>query len=433
MIWIWIIAAALISIFVCDKKIHWYHYIWILLPIELYGVSIVGAMIKPYMIFGLAIIFYALFKGEVYRKIPRSFFMVVMLVLISDILTGLKVSSIMQHIMFVFILIIALCYAFIQQKGIEFEQIGNVAIATTIGYGIIFLIASILYSRGINMPGILAQDRMDSGIIMNFVSTGGIANFRLRGFCIDPNAVVTTLIPGAAYAFANLLYLGKNKFKSILAVILFVCTIINSGSRMGMICTLFMFVYALCIGYKRTNKKKKWILIGSIVTSVILVYIIINFDALLVNMALELNGFFNSRALLTSEYGRLTIWRKNLSYLFESGGFLTGVGQNQIYLMSSSGLACHNTWLEWICGTGLIIGTIIDSWFLFTPLVFKHRTKHLDNQTTNVIMPFIMSYVVTLICVTTIDNITNSILLFLLVVFRYGRVKNISMYDKERK
>ena len=433
MIWIWIIAAVLISIFVCEKKIHWYHYIWILLPIELYGVSIAGAMIKPYMIFGLAIIFYALFKKEVYRKIPRNFFMIVMLVLISDILTGLKVSSIMQHIMFVFILIIALCYTVIQQGGIEFGQIGNVAIATTIGYGSIFLIASILYNLGINVPGILANDRLDPGIIMNFVSTGGIANSRLRGFCIDPNAVVTTLIPGVAYAFANLLYLGKNKFKSILAVLLYVCTIINSGSRMGMVCTLFMFVYAFYIGYKRTNKKKKWLIIGSIVTSGMLVYIIINFDALVVNMALELNRFFYSRASLTSEYGRLTIWKKNLSYLFESGRFLTGVGQNQIYLMSSSGLACHNTWLEWICGTGLIIGVIIDGWFIFTPFVFKHRTKHLNNQTINVIMPFIMSYVVTLICVTTIDNITNSILLFLLVIFRFGCMKNMVMDDKERK
>ena len=48
MIWVWIIAAIAISWLLCRKKVAWYHYIWMLLPVEMYGITIAGATIKPY-------------------------------------------------------------------------------------------------------------------------------------------------------------------------------------------------------------------------------------------------------------------------------------------------------------------------------------------------------------------------------------------------
>ena len=45
MIWAWIAAAVAISWLFCKKGISWYHYIWLLLPIEMYGVTIAGATI----------------------------------------------------------------------------------------------------------------------------------------------------------------------------------------------------------------------------------------------------------------------------------------------------------------------------------------------------------------------------------------------------
>ena len=56
MIWVWIIAAIAISWLLCRKKVAWYHYIWMLLPVEMYGITIAGATIKPYMILGVFMI-----------------------------------------------------------------------------------------------------------------------------------------------------------------------------------------------------------------------------------------------------------------------------------------------------------------------------------------------------------------------------------------
>lgn len=52
MIWGWIGAAVALSWLLCRKKAAWHHLIWMLLPIETYGVSLAGATIKPYMMFG---------------------------------------------------------------------------------------------------------------------------------------------------------------------------------------------------------------------------------------------------------------------------------------------------------------------------------------------------------------------------------------------
>ena len=63
MIWAWIAAAVAISWLFCKKGISWYHYIWFLLPIEMYGVTIAGATLKPYMLFGICNAAYNVHSG----------------------------------------------------------------------------------------------------------------------------------------------------------------------------------------------------------------------------------------------------------------------------------------------------------------------------------------------------------------------------------
>ena len=76
MIWIWIAAAVIISWLFCEKGISWYHYIWLLLPIEMYGVTIAGATLKPYMLFGICIIAGDLIRNKIVR-VPASIVVVV--------------------------------------------------------------------------------------------------------------------------------------------------------------------------------------------------------------------------------------------------------------------------------------------------------------------------------------------------------------------
>jgi hypothetical protein len=224
MIWIWIAAAVIISLIGCNKRIPWYHYIWMLLPIEMYGITIAGATFKPYMIFGI-LFFLGFISKRDNLKLPVGIGLVAMALLVSDLLNGLILASIMQHLMFLLIIFIAYSYLRLQGNKIELDYIADVTIATTVGYGLVFFAASILFSASITFDGIYTTDRYSPGMIMRFLSTGGISSTRLRGFCIDPNSVFTTLIPGAVFSLANILYLGREKIK---VTILFLAYAVHS-------------------------------------------------------------------------------------------------------------------------------------------------------------------------------------------------------------
>jgi len=419
MIWVWIIAAIAISWLLCRKKVAWYHYIWMLLPVEMYGITIAGATIKPYMILGVFMIIKNLLDRKAH-KVPAAFVAIIFLLSVSDILNGLIIASIMQHVMFLVIIYIAYNYVLISENDDDLlENIEVSTIATTIGYGLVFLVAYWFYSRGIGFGGIYTTDRYSAGMLLNFISTGGQTTVRLRGFCIDPNSVVTTLIPGASFGLARLLYKNGGKFRSLVAVILYAIVMDLSGSRMAVVCTVAMVIIMLMMGYKQAENKLRWfglIVLVLLVASFVAVY---RFQ----NIASEVYSFFTARAGLNDTGGRFTIWKYNARWLSDNGRLLFGVGQNQISNLTSVGKACHNTWLEWICGTGILLGGMIDLWFVITPFVFLDRLKR-NRIFIRDIIPIVLAYVTALICITTVDNITNSVVLFLMVIFRYGFIEN---------
>ena len=422
MIWVWIIAAIAISWLLCRKKVAWYHYIWMLLPVEMYGITIAGATIKPYMILGVFMIIKNLLDRKAH-KVPAAFVAIIFLLSVSDILNGLIIASIMQHVMFLVIIYIAYNYVLISENDDDLlENIEVSTIATTIGYGLVFLVAYWFYSRGIGFGGIYTTDRYSAGMLLNFISTGGQTTVRLRGFCIDPNSVVTTLIPGASFGLARLLYKNGGKFRSLVAVILYAIVMDLSGSRMAVVCTVAMVIIMLMMGYKQAENKLWWfglIALALLVVSFMAVY---RFQ----NIASEVYSFFTARAGLNDTGGRFTIWKYNARWLSDNGRLLFGVGQNQISNLTSVGKACHNTWLEWICGTGILLGGMIDLWFVITPFVFLDRLKR-NRIFIRDIIPIVLAYVTALICITTVDNITNSVVLFLMVIFRYGNYINLTL------
>lgn len=422
MMWVWIIAAIAISWLLCRKKVAWYHYIWMLLPVEMYGITIAGATIKPYMILGVFMIIKNLLDRKAH-KVPAAFVAIIFLLTVSDILNGLIIASIMQHVMFLVIIYIAYNYVLISENDDDLlKNIEVSTIATTIGYGLVFLVAYWFYSRGIGFGGIYTTDRYSAGMFLNFISTGGQTTVRLRGFCIDPNSVVTTLIPGASFGLARFLYKNNGKFRSLVAVILYAIVMDLSGSRMAVVCTVAMVIIMLMMGYKQAENKLRWfglIVLVLLVASFVAVY---RFQ----NIASEVYSFFTARAGLNDTGGRFTIWKYNARWLSDNGRLLFGVGQNQISNLTTVGKACHNTWLEWICGTGILLGGMIDLWFVVTPVVFLDRLK-CNRIFIRDIIPIVLAYVTALICITTVDNITNSVVLFLMVIFRYGNYINLTL------
>ena len=419
MIWVWIIAAIAISWLLCRKKVAWYHYIWMLLPVEMYGITIAGATIKPYMILGVFMIIKNLLDRKAH-KVPAAFVAIIFLLSVSDILNGLIIASIMQHVMFLVIIYIAYNYVLISENDDDLlENIEVSTIATTIGYGLVFLVAYWFYSRGIGFGGIYTTDRYSAGMLLNFISSGGQTTVRLRGFCIDPNSVVTTLIPGASFGLARLLYKNGGKFRSLVAVILYAIVMDLSGSRMAVVCTVAMVIIMLMMGYKQAENKLWWFGLIALVLLVVSFMAVYRFQ----NIASEVYSFFTARAGLNDTGGRFTIWKYNARWLSDNGRLLFGVGQNQISNLTSVGKACHNTWLEWICGTGILLGGMIDLWFVITPFVFLDRLKR-NRIFIRDIIPIVLAYVTALICITTVDNITNSVVLFLMVIFRYGFIEN---------
>ena len=419
MIWVWIIAAIAISWLLCRKKVAWYHYIWMLLPVEMYGITIAGATIKPYMILGVFMIIKNLLDRKAH-KVPAAFVAIIFLLSVSDILNGLIIASIMQHVMFLVIIYIAYNYVLISENDDDLlENIEVSTIATTIGYGLVFLVAYWFYSRGIGFGGIYTTDRYSAGMLLNFISTGGQTTVRLRGFCIDPNSVVTTLIPGASFGLARLLYKNGGKFRSLVAVILYAIVMDLSGSRMAVVCTVAMVIIMLMMGYKQAENKLWWFGLIALVLLVVSFMAVYRFQ----NIASEVYSFFTARAGLNDTGGRFTILKYNARWLSDNGRLLFGVGQNQISNLTSVGKACHNTWLEWICGTGILLGGMIDLWFVITPFVFLDRLKR-NRIFIRDIIPIVLAYVTALICITTVDNITNSVVLFLMVIFRYGFIEN---------
>jgi hypothetical protein len=390
-----------------------------MLPVEMYGITIAGATIKPYMILGVFMIIKNLLDRKAH-KVPAAFVAIIFLLSVSDILNGLIIASIMQHVMFLVIIYIAYNYVLISENDDDLlENIEVSTIATTIGYGLVFLVAYWFYSRGIGFGGIYTTDRYSAGMLLNFISTGGQTTVRLRGFCIDPNSVVTTLIPGASFGLARLLYKNGGKFRSLVAVILYAIVMDLSGSRMAVVCTVAMVIIMLMMGYKQAENKLWWFGLIALVLLVVSFMAVYRFQ----NIASEVYSFFTARAGLNDTGGRFTIWKYNARWLSDNGRLLFGVGQNQISNLTSVGKACHNTWLEWICGTGILLGGMIDLWFVITPFVFLDRLKR-NRIFIRDIIPIVLAYVTALICITTVDNITNSVVLFLMVIFRYGFIEN---------
>lgn len=386
-----------------------------LLPIDMYGVEIGGAAIKPYMVFGAVIMMSNIWFGRSIR-IPVPAFLVMVLILVSDCANGFIIESFMQHVMFILIVVIAVSYVRALENTIDLDMIKRVTVSATIGFGATFALAYVVMLLGLNIGGVYTADRFTPGIFLNLMNAGGVSDTRLRGFYIDPNTVVTTLLPGACFSLYGLLRGEKNTLRDASALILYTLVVALSGSRTAMACSAVIFAILFVSAFRKSQNKALWV-----IASLFVLTLMIRAN-LLDNMMNYVLNTYTERATLTSESGRATIWIYNAMLLLENNKLLFGVGQNQIQHLSTTGLECHNTWLEWICGAGLIAGGATICWFFSVPkIVFRKAREGMLRM--QALLPLLFAYCAICLCITTVDNITNSCLIFLAIICGMGNLR----------
>jgi hypothetical protein len=426
-IWLWIIAAWMLTKLILWKKdINIEHYVWMLLPVDMYGVTIAGVTLKPYMIFCLFLLLRMLIRHETRIYIGGHSTKVGLFlcgsVLIINILNGGNTVSIASSLMLILVYACGLTY--VTQIGGHFSQAEEVIKASAIGYGLIFLLAFVLTQAGISIPGsnVLNNERLQPGIVMGFgnmLDGQYISINRLRGFTIDPNSLSGTFLPAISMCTTGL-FVGKRNWKNLAGFIISLGCVIASNSRTGIVCTVFVIIlgYLYSMPYLDPYRRSKSILLvlTVVIVGVAVIFVTNKLEGIVGNV-LEI---YENRSGLTDEYGRLLIWSNALSILIATSP-LIGLGTGMIQYRTATHLMCHNTWLEWICGCGFVVGGAIVIYFAVNSIMMLSRRyrKNISRENHSVYLGTAIGLVGVIIELTTIDNLTFSYLWFLLIMGNY--------------
>ena len=437
--WLWIALSIVLSLlFLNKKKVSFHNLIWILLPIDFYGIEINGFLLKPYMIFAVLLLF--LGKNLKEKKFSASAFafllFMIVAIFITDLLNGSVIDSVRQHLLFLFVVICAFSYiANINEVG-EYKQISDVIVATSLGYGAVYILAYILFSCGIGLSGIIAYSRYEPGMIMQFSNNiDGVyaISYRLRGLLIDPNSLICSFLPSLAISATQLFSENsKYKLKYMFSIIISSTCIMLTNSRMAIICFVFtlLLIAIYILRTKQLTRLHLFIITFLLLILLLFIAYIFSLDSNFLTRAVEsLTQSFSYRSSLTDEYGRFNIWKENWNKLVENNLWF-GVGQNQIQYYSPLKRAIHNTWLEWICGTGIIVGTIVNIVFIFGWHISKNLLNSIrgDVGLYDFIKGVSISYIGILLALCSVDNITNSYLVLLLAIIFYFKQSIKSMF-----
>lgn len=408
------------------KEVAFEHYIWMLLPIDMYGVTIAGMTLKPYMLFCMLLAFKMFVRHDFELNIggtaTKTGFLLCVLALMINIINCGTTSAIMAIVLLILVYGCGLIY--ISQIHESFAEIGDIICASAVGFGIVFLIAFASTQMNITLPGagVVNNDRMSSGIVMGFGNMFDGTYYRvnrLRGFTIDPNSLNGMFMPAISIC-ATRLFAGKSNKKNKLCFIISMCCILASNSRTGLACALIIIVFAFIftlpiLSGERKSKEILIFIILCIITISALLYT--SLGDILLN---KLSNAYGTRSNLTDEYGRWSVWQDAISALLASNPWL-GVGTGLIQYKTSVGLMCHNTWLEWICGCGIIVGGFMVLFFVFNLiLMFTKKKRYLFSGEMQIVyQAIILGLAGICIGLVTVDNITNSYLWFLFITGQY--------------
>lgn len=418
--WIWIIAALVLSYLpLINKKIELTHYMWLLIPIDAYGLSVAGTIIKPYMVFALIlpIIFYARNKGtdkdlSASKGQMLGGLLCIMIVGVT-IINGAGSASIKASVMTIVVYLCAQLYTSCNDPKSS-EQLSDVFIASCFGCGVVCILAYLMMQSGFEISGILAPERAQDGLFMttsNMSDGKYIEAYRLRGFAYDPNTMFPQFIFGIT-ACVSRLFKKFNLYYIITLVVSVICIILSS-SRMGLLCIVFAVTATMIVNISQFESiRKKIVSVISIlsVSAAFLIFTITSYGQSLISSLLDT---YSNRSSLTDEYGRFSIWEESLSIYWQKSP-ITGVGIGQMSNYTETERMTHNTWLQFLCECGIIVGGIVIIYFLTVTIYgwAKVRSKHKNEPDNTSYLSLVIGFTATIISLISVDNITNSYLWF---------------------
>lgn len=420
MIWLWIVTALVLSIIpLINKKIELPYYIWLLLPIDSYGLSVAGAIIKPYMLFALLlpIVAYAKNKGRNFdlsvskRELAAglvSFLIVTVNIINTDNLSSVK-AAVMAMVVYV---CVQCCVSSTDKK--PSEQLADVFIASGFGCAVVYIVAFVCMKSGIDIPAIIADTRSDPGLMLklaDMVNGSYTEFFRLRGFAFDPN---TLFIQFAFTISACTIRLFKKiNFYYLFTLVISLLCVLMSSSRTGLICSVLCVVIASIVGISSFDSVKKKILSFLAVLSAGAGFLIVFMSEFGQKLIQTLLSSYSVRSSLTDKYGRFTIWNECVSVYWEKNP-LFGIGINNMQNYTSTHRATHNTWLQFICECGIIVGVIACAYFIGIAIYglckISEKTKNEPNNDSFVALS--IGYLATLIALISVDDINCCYLWF---------------------
>lgn len=426
-IWLWIVSSWIVTMLILRRKrIGFEHYVWMLLPVDMYGINIMGATLKPYMIFCVVLFFRRLLKRKttvyVGGRLTKIGFALCILALLINFINGGNRASITSCLMLIFVYFCGLVY--ISESNQQFKEIGEVIKATAIGYGIVFMTAFALIQNGIVVPGAVAYDnqRMQPGIVMGF---GNMLNGtylsvnRLRGFMIDPNSLSGSFLPAMAICAVSL-FSGTKDLKDKVCLVISTACIMASNSRTGIVCGIIIIIFAFFLSLSQQSASARPKSVLKFISLCIFGVVLLFFTNLWSALTNKILGTYDNRAGLTDEYGRLTVWKDAFTILLNSSPII-GIGSGMMQYRTATNLMCHNTWLEWLCGCGFIVGGAIIFYFVVNlkSMFSKIKMLKFTREDSIIYIAIVLGLLSITIELATVDNLTFSYLWFLLITGQY--------------
>lgn len=413
-IWLWILAAwAICLLTLRGRKIRLEHFIWLLFPVDMYGLTVAGVTFKPYMIFCGVLLFRMLLSGrhELSVKSRWSLISGIMILLMIG-LSAINSQSIQSLISTAMMAVVWVCtMIYLNDCGDDTpDMVSEVLIAAGVGFGAVFVFGYLCMELNLDIPGIVAYSRSESGFFLSFnnVYEGQfLTAVRLRGFTIDPNAMVGAFLYSISISLFRLVT-GKGRIREILSLLLSVLCVILSNSRMALICCILIVVISVIVGYQMADMRCKG-RIKSLLLCLLAVLVLITVTGILPGIIRSVLESYKNRSGLNDEYGRFTIWKEAAKVLWEENLFFgIGFGQMQYYTVMSR--ACHNTWLEFVCAFGLLLGGLtVDH---FAVMLLSGLRDSIRHRTDAFAWTMVLGTMGVMISLLSVDNLTANYLWF---------------------
>jgi len=418
-IWLWIFISLILTLFFLrNKKIELYNLIWAFLPIEKYGIELMGVVIKPVFIFSLIIITYYVLSGRFKFRLPLYSYITTLLfpILIALTLffrtTSAALGDIKLYALFFFSVVCAASSLSLVSKKDDFRQIRDVIFYTAVGYGLVFFILVNLYNLGFDIPGVWGKTVEGSSIMieLNSVLDGEfISNVRLRGFCNDANYSNIVFILGTVAGIEKWIKDGGG-LKNIFPLILFFLNIFYTSSRSGFL--IFAILVSICVVrffFSSSFGKRKILLLSTILFITLFVIIFLVFNSDLVDSIYSSLIKNYSRSKLTGKLGRFTIWQKSIETVFSSTWY-AGIGSKMVIFASTLYRDAHNTFVEVLCTSGLFVAIYYTFYFMYPAyLTAKHRIKRGSSASYGTYV--VISYMMIILVNCTVSSIASAYML----------------------